>query len=110
MSAYHTTLATAAVLLLGLSTATQATAATPRIEVRENIQEHRIAHGVHSGELTRGEAAVLRHGQHVVDIKQRIAAADGVVTVAERAVITREQNQQSRRIARHKHDAQHRRR
>ena len=99
---------TAAVLLLGFSFAAQA--ATPRIDARETRQENRITQGVRSGELTRVEAAALRHGQRVVDIKQRIAAADGVVTAVERLAISREQNKQSRRIARQKHDAQQRRR
>ena len=108
MSGNSKIMAAAVVLLLGFGAASQA--ATPRIDARESSQESRIDQGVRSGELTRVEAAGLRHGQYVVDIKQRIASADGVVTAAERVAISREQNQQSRRIARQKQDAQRRRR
>lgn len=98
----------AALALFLLGVAPSAHAGTPGVEAREHRQALRIKQGVHSGELTRVETRRLRHGQRVVDAKQAWARADGVVTTAERIVITREQNRQSHRIARQKHDGQRR--
>ncbi|MBD8528049.1 hypothetical protein [Pseudomarimonas arenosa] len=77
-------------------------------EQREHRQQSRVAQGVANGELTRRETVRLWHGQRLVDAKQRRARADGVVTARERIWIHQEQNQQSRRIARQKHDDQRR--
>jgi len=46
----------------------------------------------------------MKAGQAKVDGMKTAAAADGKVTRAERQAIQREQNKQSRRIARQKHD------
>ena len=84
----------------------QATPATPGIDQRQANQERRIEQGVKSGELTRGEAARLERGQAKLRHMEPRAKADGVVTAKERRQIMREQNKQSKRIAREKHDAQ----
>ena len=83
-----------------------ASTATPRVERREARQHARIRQGVKSGELTKGEAANLRHGQRHVARMERRAKADGVVTPAERARLNHAQNVQSKKIYREKHDKQ----
>lgn len=84
----------------------QATPATPNIDKREARQEQRIQQGVKSGELTPRETARLEKGQAKVQRMEAKAKADGTVTAQERKRIEHEQNVQSRRIARQKHDKQ----
>jgi hypothetical protein len=97
----------AALPALALAQATPATPATPNIDKRQAEQQKRIDQGVKSGQLTPREAAKLEKGQAKVQRMEDKAKADGVVTPKERAQITREQDKQSRRIAREKHNAQH---
>ena len=78
--------------------------ATPRIDRREARQQHRIAQGVKSGQLTPKETAHLERGQAHVERMEARAKADGKVTPQERARITRAQNHQSRAIYRKKHN------
>lgn len=80
---------------------------TPRIDQRQANQEQRIDQGVASGQLTEQEAARLERGQAHIQQMENRALADGVVTRRERARIERAQDRQSRRIARQKHDLQH---
>lgn len=82
--------------------------ATPGIDKRQAEQQRRIDQGVKSGELTRREAARLEKGQAKVQRMEDKAKADGVVTAKERKQITREQDKQSKRIAREKHDRERR--
>jgi hypothetical protein len=81
-------------------------AGTPRLDHREARQVNRIHDGVGSGELTRREARRLGAGQVHLRRAEARAKSDGVVTARERAHLQHEANQQSRRIYRHKHDAQ----
>ena len=85
-----------------------ASAGTPRYDARQAHQQQRIGNGVKSGELTAREARRLEAGQVHLNRVERRAKADGVVTPAERAHMQHEENQQSRRIHRQKHDAQDR--
>ena len=78
---------------------------TPGIDQRQNNQAARIAKGEQTGALSTTEAARLKAGQQKVADMKAGAAADGKVTRAERQAIKREQNKQSRRIARQKHDS-----
>lgn len=78
---------------------------TPRIDKREAIQSERIEQGMNSGALTPGETARLDRGQARVQASEAAAKADGIVTRRERIALTREQNRQSRRIHRLKHNA-----
>lgn len=96
----------AALPALALAQATPATPATPNIDQRQANQERRIEQGVKSGGLTPREAARLEKGQARVQRMENKAKSDGVVTAQERKRITHEQNQQSTRIAREKHDRQ----
>lgn len=82
------------------------TTSTPRIDQRQENQERRIEQGVQSGQLNQREAARLEKGQARVQKMENRAAADGKVTAKERARIEREQDKQSRRIYREKHDKQ----
>jgi hypothetical protein len=92
---------------LALPAFAQGTASTQRIDKRQANQERRIEQGEKSGQLTDKEAARLREGQARVQKAEDRAAADGTVTRRERVRIEHKQDQQSRRIAGQKHDAQH---
>ena len=102
-------IATTAVLVIGaLALPAFAQTATPGIDKRQENQQRRIDQGVKSGQLTKREAARLQKGQARVQRMEDRAKADGTVTKRERARIQRQQNVQNRRIAREKHDKQHR--
>jgi uncharacterized membrane protein YebE (DUF533 family) len=77
---------------------------TPVIDQREANQNARIARGENTGQLSKREANRLQAGQAKVQGMETAAKADGKVTHSERAAIRAEQNHQSRRIARQKHD------
>jgi type II secretory pathway pseudopilin PulG len=79
---------------------------TPRVDARQASQEARIQQGAQSGALTGTEAAKLDRGQDKVQAAERKAKADGKVTPRERARLAKEQNRQSRKIAKQKHDPQ----
>lgn len=85
-----------------------AAAGTPRYDARQHNQRHRIVNGVQNGELTMRETRRLAAGQVHLNRVERRAKADGVVTARERVHMQHEENQQSRRIYRQKHDAQDR--
>ena len=94
----------AAFALPGLSLAQTAT--TSRADKRQERQDKRIEQGVKSGELNKKEAARLEKGQARVQKMEDKAMADGKMTKKERARIEHKQDQQSRKIAREKHDKQ----
>ncbi len=98
------TIAVLAAVMASFAVIAHAQDATPRIDRREARQQHRIAQGVKSGELTPKETAHLERGQAHVDRMEARAKADGRVTPQERARITRAQNHQSRAIYRKKHN------
>lgn len=79
--------------------------ATPRINARQMHQQKRIRQGIKSGELTPAEARHLEKREKKIQADKKAAKADGIVTPAEKAKITREQNRASRAIARKKHNA-----
>ena len=106
MSAVKTGIAAIVIAALPALAFAQATPATPNIDKRQANQERRIQQGVKSGELMPREAAKLEKGQAKVRRMEAKAKSDGVVTAQERKRITQEQNKQSRRIAREKHDQQ----
>jgi hypothetical protein len=82
------------------------TSSTPRIDQRQERQQQRIDQGVKSGQLNQKEAARLEKGQARVQKMEDKAAADGKVTAKERRRIEQAQDQQSRRIAKQRHDKQ----
>ena len=76
-------------------------------DVQRNInQQERIKQGVQSGELTKTEAARLQRGEAHVNARQARAGADGHVGAAEQRGVQRQEDRQSKRIYRQKHDAQ----
>jgi uncharacterized membrane protein YebE (DUF533 family) len=77
---------------------------TPNIDQRQANQAARIEQGKATGTLSKREAARMEAGQAKVAGMKAGAAADGKVTRAERKAIQKEQNKQSRRIYRQKHD------
>jgi hypothetical protein len=90
-------------LVLGSALASAQTA-TPRVTKRQLHQQARIEQGVKSGELTAGETKRLEFQQAKIQADKRKAKSDGVVTPAERAKLTREQNRANRKIYRLKHN------
>src|SRR2546421_310444 len=87
-----------------------ASAQTAGSEVQRDVnQERRIEQGVQSGQLTNREAGRLERGQARVDRAEARAGADGHVGAGEQRRIQKQENRQSKRIYREKHDAQTRR-
>ena len=82
------------------------TKSTARIDQRQGNQETRIEQGAKSGELTNKETAKLEKGQAKVQKMEDKAVADGKVTKNEKKHIEHTQDQQSKKIAREKHDNQ----
>ena len=76
-------------------------------DVQRNInQQQRIKQGIQSGELTNKEVGKLEHGQSKVNRSEARAGADGQIAAAEQRGIQHNENRQSRRIYKQKHDAQ----
>jgi uncharacterized membrane protein YebE (DUF533 family) len=80
----------------------------PRAKVShtDHRQHDRIADGVADRSLTPGEAHRLVQEKKRIDAMEKAAAADGVVTPAEKAAIERAQDKASNDIASERHDAQ----
>ncbi len=86
----------------------QTTPATrPTINQRKADQQGRIAQGVKSGQLTAGETSHLEHQESGINKEERGMRAqdNGHLTRQDRKTINSQQNQESRRIARDKHNA-----
>jgi len=80
------------------------TPSTPRIDQRQDNQEHRIEQGMRTGQLTPREAARLERGQARIRQMERQALADGHISRRERAAIDRAQEKQNQLIAQLKHN------
>lgn len=93
-----------ATAIAAVSFASVAQTTTPNIDQRQANQQSRIEQGKATGTLSKREAARMEAGQAKVAGMKAGAKADGKVTRAERKAIQKEQNKQSRRIARQKHD------
>ena len=87
-----------------LSDSAFAQTATPRVQKREKRQQKRIEQGVKSRELTPGETRRLEAQEGRIKADEMNAKSDGKVTPAERRKLNREQNRESRRIYRMKHN------
>ena len=76
----------------------------PGVNARQHRQKHRIADGIRSGELTKGEVRDL-HGERK-DIRQQEQAykADGHLTIKERRDLQQNLNQASEHIYESKHN------
>ena len=75
---------------------------------RQFYQNQRICRGIKSGELTRGEARHLQRQQHRLQRHQRLAWADGTLTVKERRHLRRARNWVSENIYRLKNNKRRR--
>ncbi len=91
-------------LLLGSLSALAQSTYDPRIDAREQEQQQRIQQGVQSGQLTRGEANRLERQQAHIQATEDRMKADGRLTRAERAKLTRMQNRASDNISYKKHN------
>ncbi len=82
----------------------------PKSEVgqRQREQQKRIGEGIENGSLTPREASRLEHQEAGVnrEVARDRAANGGTLTPAEKAKVNRQQNRESKRIYRQKHDAQ----
>ena len=76
------------------------------INQRKGDQQQRIAQGVHSGQLTAGETSRLEHQEQGINREERGMRAqdNGHLTRQDRQTIHHQQNQESRRIYRDKHN------
>jgi hypothetical protein len=84
-----------------------APAAKPTINQRKVDQQDRIGQGVKSGQLTAGETARLEHQESGINKEERGMRAqdNGKLTGQDRKTIHRQQNVESKRIYRDKHNA-----
>ncbi len=76
------------------------------INQRKENQQDRIAQGVKSGQLTAGETAHLETQEAGINKEERGMRAqdNGHLTTADRKTLHQQQNQESRRIYRDKHN------
>ncbi len=89
------------------TTSTATTTATPAtINQRKENQQDRIAQGVKSGQLTAGETAKLEKQEAGINKEERGMRAqdNGKLTAQDRKTIKTQQNQESKRIYRDKHN------
>ncbi len=91
---------------LTVATAAMAQENNATINARKNYQQDRIGQGVRSGELTPREAQHLEHQEGAINREEHNmrAANNGHLTRGDRAVLQHQQNQESRRIYRDKHN------
>jgi hypothetical protein len=91
---------------LSVSAMVAQTAAASTIQQRKVRQQDRIAQGVRSGELRAGQTARLEHQERGINREERgMRAQDhGRLTAYDRRTIHRQQNVESRRIYRDKHE------
>lgn len=98
----------AATLIFAAVATSSAFAAEHSINQRQHHQDHRIAQGMHSGELTQSEAKSLRAERKAIRTEERAYRADGKFTKVERKDVQQDLNQMSSDIHREKHDAERR--
>jgi hypothetical protein len=79
------------------------------INERQRNQQKRIGEGVENGSLTPAETARLEKQEAAIhhEVKTERKANGGTLTAQERRQVNRQQNRESKRIYRQKHDAQH---
>lgn len=77
------------------------------INQRKTDQQDRIANGVRSGQLTAGETSHLEKQESAINHEEHAMRAqdNGHLTKQDRQTIHHQQNQESRRIYRDKHNA-----
>ncbi len=97
----------ALVSALTVASAAGAQEANRTINQRKANQQQRIGQGVRSGELTAGETSHLEHQEAAINHEERAMRAqdNGHLSRSDRSTLRRQQNQESRRIYRDKHNA-----
>jgi hypothetical protein len=97
---------TAAVLLSAAGLAGAQNLPGQTIQQRKGNQQHRIAQGIQSGQLTPHEAGRLEHQQARLNHEERNMrrASGGRLTPGDRATLTGQQNHLSREIYKDKHN------
>ena len=95
------------VAILAQSTTTTTAPTSATINQRKENQQDRIAQGVKSGQLTAGETSRLEHQEAGINKEERGMRAqdNGHLTKADKALLNKQQNQESKRIYRDKHNA-----
>ena len=91
---------------LSLTTVALSAQTSQDINQRKENQQDRIAQGVKSGQLTAGETSHLEHQEAGINHEEKAMRAqdNGHLTKADKSVINKQQNQESRRIYRDKHN------
>lgn len=102
-------LALAPVAFAQTTTTTPTPAPTKKMTInqRKENQQDRIAQGVKSGQLTAGETSRLEHQEAGINKEEAGMRAqdNGKLTKGDRALLKKQQNQESKRIYRDKHNA-----
>ena len=85
----------------------QAPESNHTIQARKANQQQRIAQGVNSGQLTRRETHHLEHQEHAINREERAMRStdNGHLTRQDRKTIAAQQNTESSRIYKDKHNA-----
>jgi hypothetical protein len=86
---------------------TTTTTPPPTIQQRKTNQQDRIANGVKSGQLTAGETSHLEHQEAGINKEEKGMRAqdNGHLTKADKTLVRKQQNQESKRIYKDKHNA-----
>ena len=106
MKAIHVVLATVLVSLPAVGFAQTTKYERHHINARKTDQQDRIAQGVKSGQLTPGETAKLEKQEKGINQEERgmRAEGNGHLTAQDRHTLAAQQNQESARIYRDKHN------
>ncbi len=91
---------------LSITTAALSAQTSQEINQRKENQQDRIAQGVKSGQLSAGETSHLEHQEAGINHEEKAMRAqdNGHLTKADKSLINKQQNQESRRIYRDKHN------
>ena len=89
------------------ATAMHAQETNSTINQRKADQQRRIGQGVRSGQMTAGETAHVEHQERAINHEERNMRAqdNGHLTRSDRSTLQHQQNAESRRIYRDKHNA-----
>jgi hypothetical protein len=111
---FFTAVLASALVIAPAALLAQTTTTTPtpgahdyHINQRKVDQQDRIGNGVKSGQLTAGETSRLEHQESGINKEERGMRAEdnGHLTSQDRKTLHAQQNQESRRIYRDKHNA-----
>ncbi|MBB5058504.1 hypothetical protein HDF16_003218 [Granulicella aggregans] len=107
MNFKHSLLAAALILAPVCTFAQTPAPAQPTINQRKADQQQRIGNGVKSGQLTARETGHIEHQEAGINKEERGMRAqdNGHLTRQDRKTINRQQNKESKRIYRDKHNA-----